>query len=182
MCDCEKATYLENPEFVLNLSIWEHGNNIFIKIQISKCGKGGCKDEPLATKEEEQVFFFVVVAILIPFLTVFQATRCSFSGKLASDPDSTVYISGCAEEESMDISVMSKKVNATCHRLLPPSSDPHNAHAIASPFFSPLLLLFYSSLALSSSSLNCQILHLLMTCFQSKLQFNTYRVGKSGKI
>ena len=125
---------------------------------------------------------FVVVTILIPFLTVFQATRCSFSGKLASDPDSTVYISGCAEKESIDISVMSKKVNATCHRLLPPSYDPHNAHAIASPFFSPLLLLFYSSLALSSSSLLCQRLHLLMTCFQSKLQFNTYRVGKSGKI
>ena len=88
-----------------------------IKIQISKCGKSGCKDEPLATKEEEQVFFFVVVAILIPFLTVFQATRCSFSGKLASDPDSTVYISGCAEKESMDISVMSKKVNATRHDI-----------------------------------------------------------------
>ena len=39
-----------------------------------------------------------------------QATRCSYSGKLTSDPDSTVYISGCPEKESMDISLMSKKV------------------------------------------------------------------------
>ena len=40
----------------------------------------------------------------------FQATRCSFSGKVASDPESTVYISGCPEKESMDISLMSRKV------------------------------------------------------------------------
>jgi len=59
--------------------------------KVSKCGKSGCKDEPLKAEEEEQ------------------ATRCSFSGKLDSDPDSTVYISGCPEKESMDISLMSKK-------------------------------------------------------------------------
>ena len=41
----------------------------------------------------------------------FQATRCSFTGRLDSDPDSTVYVSGCwLEKENMDISVMSKKV------------------------------------------------------------------------
>ena len=40
-----------------------------------------------------------------------QATRCSFTGRLDSDPDSTVYVSGCwLEKENMDISVMSKKV------------------------------------------------------------------------
>merc|ERR1711974_53778 len=59
--------------------------------KVSKCGMSGCKDEPLKAEEEEL------------------ATRCSFSGKLDSDPDSTVYISGCAGEESMDISLMSKK-------------------------------------------------------------------------
>jgi len=75
--------------------------------KVSKCGKSGCKDEPLAAEEEKR------------------ATRCSFSGKLASDPESTVYISGCAGKESMDISLMSEK---------------------------------------------------------SKLQFNTYRVEKTGKI
>ena len=42
----------------------------------------------------------------------FQATRCSFTGRLDSDPDSTVYVSGCwLEKENMDISVMSKKVS-----------------------------------------------------------------------
>merc|ERR1711974_289651 len=62
--------------------------------KVSKCGESGCKDEPLATEEEER------------------ATRCSYSGQLASDPESTVYISGCPEEkESMDISLMSKKSN-----------------------------------------------------------------------
>merc|ERR1712108_41204 len=59
--------------------------------KVSKCGMSGCKDEPLKAEEEEL------------------ATRCSFSGRLDSDPDSTVYISGCAGEESMDISLMSKK-------------------------------------------------------------------------
>ena len=47
-----------------------------------------------------------------PDLNYHQATRCSFSGKLASDPDSTVYISGCEGKESVDISLMSKKVDA----------------------------------------------------------------------
>merc|ERR1711974_567082 len=55
--------------------------------KVSKCGKSGGKEEPLKAEEEEQ------------------ATRCSFSGKLDSDPDSTVYISGCPEKESMDISL-----------------------------------------------------------------------------
>ena len=42
-----------------------------------------------------------------------QATRCSFTGHLDSDPDSTVYVSGCkSEKENMDITLMSKKVNA----------------------------------------------------------------------
>ena len=58
------------------------------------------------------------VSISIPSL--FQATRCSFSGKLASDPDSTVYISGCEGKESMDISLMSKKVD-TSSLSLPPT-------------------------------------------------------------
>merc|ERR1712192_4457 len=58
---------------------------------VSKCGKSGCKDEPFTAEEEKR------------------ATRCSFSGKLASDPDSTVYISGCEGKESVDISLMSKK-------------------------------------------------------------------------
>ena len=44
------------------------------------------------------------------FSNNFQATRCSFSGKLASDPESTVHISGCPEEETFDIVLMSKKV------------------------------------------------------------------------
>ena len=84
----------------------------------------------------------IFVTIWIP--TISQATRCSFSGKLASDPDSTVYISGCAGEESMDISLMSKKVDATSFFLLLVLPVlildlvliliMH--HAIASPFFS----------------------------------------------
>ena len=40
-----------------------------------------------------------------------QATRCSFSGRLDSDPDSTVYISGCPDKENMDIALMSGKVS-----------------------------------------------------------------------
>ena len=40
-----------------------------------------------------------------------KTTRCSFSGRLASDPESTAYISGCPNEETMDISLMSKKVD-----------------------------------------------------------------------
>ena len=39
-----------------------------------------------------------------------QVTRCSFTGRLDSDPDSTVHISGCPNEENMDISLMSDKV------------------------------------------------------------------------
>ena len=42
-----------------------------------------------------------------------QATRCSFTGHLDSDPDSTVYVSGCkSEKENMDITLMSKKVKS----------------------------------------------------------------------
>ena len=47
-----------------------------------------------------------------------QATRCSFTGRLDSDPDSTVYVSGCkSEKENMDITLMSKKVKATSKHL-----------------------------------------------------------------
>jgi len=59
--------------------------------KVSKCSESGCKEEPLAAEEEQQ------------------ATRCSFSGRLDSDPDSTVYISGCPSTENMDISLMSGK-------------------------------------------------------------------------
>jgi len=61
--------------------------------KVSKCGKAGCKEEPLAAEEEKQ------------------ATRCMFTGRLDSDPNSTVHISGCPFEENMDISVMSEKSN-----------------------------------------------------------------------
>ena len=100
---------------------------------MSNCGKSGCKEEPLAADEEERVSFFIflhsftlfffspqrglrayshliVVTISTLIFIYFQATRCSFSGKIDSDPDSTVHISGCPEEESIDISLMSKKV------------------------------------------------------------------------
>ena len=39
-----------------------------------------------------------------------QTTQCSYVGRLTSDPESTAYISGCQGEETMDISLMSKKV------------------------------------------------------------------------
>ena len=58
----------------------------------------------------------VVVAVIVVVVVAdvdpnnLQATRCSFSGRLDSDPDSTVYISGCPAEENMDISLMSEKV------------------------------------------------------------------------
>ena len=51
-----------------------------------------------------------------------QATGCSFSGHIASDPESTVYITGCPEKESVDITLMSKKVDWTSH-LLPSFSQ-----------------------------------------------------------
>ena len=69
-----------------------------------------------------------------------QATRCSFSGQLASDPKSTVYISGCPEKESIDISLMSKKV------------------VNASPSLSTLLSSSSSLVLISSSSASSQSL------------------------
>ena len=66
-------------------------------------------DRPLLNKHNiidlhlQKLFFHT-------FSNNFQATRCSFSGKLASDPESTVHISGCPEEETFDIVLMSKKV------------------------------------------------------------------------
>ena len=43
----------------LDVNFFEHFFSFFpLNIQVSKCGKSGCKDEPLATKEEEQVFSF----------------------------------------------------------------------------------------------------------------------------
>jgi len=75
----EKVRVMENP-------------GLFSKdFKVSKCGDSGCKEEPLAAEEEKQ------------------ATRCSFSGRLDSDPDSTVYISGCPDKENMDIALMSGK-------------------------------------------------------------------------
>ena len=61
------------------------------------------------------VFFFfslINVCFFVFSLSHLQATRCSFSGFLDSDPDSTVYISGCQPKKDMDITLMSKKVNA----------------------------------------------------------------------
>ena len=55
-----------------------------------------------------------------------QATQCSFSGKLESDPESTVYISGCPGKESMDISLMSKKVAALVIDLTLVITNPQN--------------------------------------------------------
>ena len=84
-----------------------------------------------------------------------QATRCSFSGRLDSDPDSTVHISGCANEENMDISLMSKKV-------------------IISFCFST-----WSNSLIFCLSIDDQFTFALY--FQSNLQYNTYRVDKEGK-
>ena len=127
----------------------------------------------------------------------FQATECSFSGHIASDPESTVYISGCPEKESVDISLMSKKVDWTSHLL---------------PYFSLLLMLnfsfsLFSLISFLSShhpymhSLSLSPVYALfpipttririipnsynpdaiMICFQSKLHFNTYRLEKAGR-
>jgi len=75
----EKVRVMDNP-------------GIFSKdFKVSKCNESGCKEEPLAVEEEKK------------------ATQCSFSGRLDSDPDSTVYISGCPSKENMDISLMSGK-------------------------------------------------------------------------
>ena len=84
-----------------------------------------------------------------------QATRCSFSGRLDSDPDSTVHISGCPNEENMDISLMSKKV------IVP-----------------------FCFSTWSNSLLFCLLIDHQFTFalyFQSNLQYNTYRVDKEGK-
>ena len=55
--------------------------------------------------------FSVFAATLIAVdINNIQVTRCSFTGRLDSDPDSTVHISGCPNEENMDISLMSNKV------------------------------------------------------------------------
>ena len=57
------------------------------------------------------LFFSVFAATLIAVdINNIQVTRCSFTGRLDSDPDSTVHISGCPNEENMDISLMSDKV------------------------------------------------------------------------
>ena len=106
--------------------------------QLSKCGKAGCKEEPLAAEEEEQALTFENIFyewwLMILNKSAFsadphchiQATRCMFTGRLDSDPNSTVHISGCPFEEDMDISVMSEKVwgnNNWSFIFLRPRSD-----------------------------------------------------------
>lgn len=100
-----------------------------------------------------------------------QASDCSFVGRIASDPDSTVYISGCPEKESMDISLMSKKVDKTFRLLL---------------FLDVVLFLIIVVLVLVLIITLIPILHPndldgITIRFQSKLQFNTYRLEKAGK-
>ena len=58
------------------------------------------------------LLFLILLQLLLSLIEIIftQATRCSFTGRLDSDPDSTVHISGCPNEENMDISLMSNKV------------------------------------------------------------------------
>ena len=91
-------------------------------------------------------------------------TQCSFSGRLTSDPESTVYISGCPEKEAVDISLMSEKVDCIKSVLL--------------------VVIIYLDLVLVLVILLLQCIAMdlfTMISFQSHLEYNTYRWDKTGK-
>ena len=100
-----------------------------------------------------------------------QASDCSFVGRIASDPESTVYISGCPEKESMDISLMSKKVYETIILLL-------FVDVVLFDIIVDLVLVLIITLIPIPHPND---LDEIMIRFQSKLQFNTYRLEKAGK-
>ena len=70
-----------------------------------------CRTKQKVLDTIDVAVFSVFAATLIAVdINNIQVTRCSFTGRLDSDPDSTVHISGCPNEENMDISLMSDKV------------------------------------------------------------------------
>ena len=118
-----------------------------------------------------------------------QANGCSFSGRLDSDPNSTVHISGCLEKkETVDISIVSEKVDyilyihigrlhESCPQFLDKSSEKWIKRKI-------VLLSFFLLHLLATTEQNHQDQLIFISSrsfFQSKLQFNIYRVEKTGK-
>ena len=67
-------------------------------------------DEAARLCSDVDVFSVFAATLIAVDINNIQVTRCSFTGRLDSDPDSTVHISGCPNEENMDISLMSDKV------------------------------------------------------------------------
>ena len=84
---------------------------VWWKVVIGPSIESSCLSKQLNLIKSFCIFSNIVKLICCCDLLV-QATQCSFTGKLDSDPDSTVYISGCPEKEGIDISLMSEKVES----------------------------------------------------------------------